>query len=40
MAIYQLIPGIFHKQMEQFDRNEFLFSENGSLKTKNARHNP
>ena len=40
IAIYQLNPAVFRKQMEQFERNQFLLSENGSLNTRKARHNP
>ena len=38
MALYQLSHGIIRKQMKEFERNKFLFSENGSLNTKNDRH--
>ena len=39
-AIYQLSPGIFRKQMKEFERNKFFFSENGSLNTKQDQHIP
>jgi len=38
MAIYQLSPGIFRKQMKEFERNKLFFSENGSLNTKKDQH--
>lgn len=34
MTIYQLNPAVSRKQMERFERNKFLLSENGSLNTK------
>lgn len=40
MALYQLSLGIIRKQMKEFERNKFLFSENGSLNTKNDQHIP
>ena len=40
MAIYQLSPGIFRKQMKELERNKSFFHENGSLNTKKDQHIP